>query len=1749
MVSIHTLYSQDVRSPKPVININDVLLGFSPKFVKAWNWASIDRRLDSALSINFYHRNTYNSTWNAPQDYEFPNNQWRLQAFHGQKGIGGGDKEYSMLQAPAIEFNPAITFYTQTNFDPNNFIPIDNDSNGSVFGFKQIDIVHGSIPSTGVNKNSYVLNKNGITTPIDILSQPWPDDEMIGMFENIQYMDTAKNRNGKEWFLTINLRSLETINISNENLPILTLKVPYYLYNNQTKYYINFNNEPSDGLSTADTATLYSNRVVSDRRGFTRTCKNKSTNFQEIVITGKMLKVNSAGLADSNITLSGKFLLYGDTLENNHSLQTGEEQSGKLTTRISHLGLEVKYHGNINIAINYFRYETPYGQSILRGQQDSVFSDSLRVRMNMLRNLRPGLKIYRFYGIDEFWVENWLSHRYFNKLVNGMGCSEIDHPVHTKLFEHCVNFPEFWRGRTFTIDPAVAAPYIKNTNRFYDSTINSNFWRLLPEVFNYSNGYYGFWKTDANHLKDTINSGYETFIKKQYGLNGYWQFDFVNLPLNESVNIFDHLDYSPNPFYLAQSTQMNFETALYNINKSSSFLFASKNWWANVWSSCESWKGGKNPDSIYYRDAVGTRAKTGEELRFQAFSPIILGAKGLIYWWGVTDTSFSQIGGASYGLATFPNPDPIAHSTLPTGINLLRSDLIGGDYIQYPLDSSFTKYVNTNNILFSTLGHDENHIYVGRKSVRCEVYKINKWINENETLLLNLKLVSWLGKGYMKWISNNPDYQLSRPFDSFVNSLAISTRPIDRVDNLGNAFYEQTLFTPPDSGFYDITIHKDVTRSIDSVFYIFTQNRRTDPLFRDPYHNNGQMTFVPTAEFDKLVVNGGNLHLKPWWQIKWWMRQGSREITYKFKLPESFKNKLVKVTELGLSYQALREIHRFSNDTLNDAELANLYPRYNNIVGYNGSVTAKYLPGEAKLYRCEIIDDDDPLSGNLANSNQSKLITYPVLDAQGNETGKIQYHLVYFKPDPNDNNRIKVYYSRSEPLDSINTLGTIDPMEFPNDPRYSQNIIWQTFNSGLKRFCISDNFLNLNNIPTNVTECDYPALVVRKDDTQLKAYIIYTCNDLASNGYSTLNIASVNVTDPYSDPSVIVNRQIERLSTPQDSITQTYSTRSQWGTPTINASSNGVYYAWSTFDLLNPPSNPAIRVAYAPPSDGLPTRIMSIINPTFNYGMTTIGNKMKFPSMNTYSNISNGEDNCTLTWVCRFDNSFWGTGYQLLYTNIRLNQQGQIYNYSPNFNLSSITKKYILMNNTNTIAMLGVGGNHSYPVNYRLLYSFNINSDYLKMENIISQVNSVNGGLNKLSTMQVIPIDNNNQPTSIIHAPTSGFIYNIGGDITQPDVCQSTAYYYDGFKETPAHQFSIMNCNINNTIYQSLFYYNSNLASTRFFTSLINLVTQGYRDLELFSQEYRLVGSGILSHLAKSPNSNHFSPWKNRRVYNDGEDILNSAKYFFMLEPDAMPSTGYLGYSSDSGSVFLSETTVDDYYLTYILPFDSTAYQGKSLFYFNGADTIKTDWFSIDADAMLNFKTFGLDSNYKVILEYDDGYKVELNVPTIGQEDTCYFAKYNLLMGDAWTYRLLLVNLDTNRIYKERVILGNMPVKDTINKQINLFRQLANDVPKDQLNHREIKLSIIPNPAKEEIYATVSMPSRIASVGEGDKPIVLTIFGLNGNELIRLEVTEGTTRIPIKDLPQGSYLIRAEGITGKSAQSLTPITQTFIIQR
>ncbi|WP_295337492.1 hypothetical protein, partial [Flavobacterium sp.] len=285
------------------------------------------------------------------------------------------------------------------------------------------------------------------------------------------------------------------------------------------------------------------------------------------------------------------------------------------------------------------------------------------------------------------------------------------------------------------------------------------------------------------------------------------------------------------------------------------------------------------------------------------------------------------------------------------------------------------------NEVSTTMGVQPNRIFMGKKSIRNEMYKLHTWVRNNETLLMNLRLQAWYGIGYKTWYKQRPSETVNTSLTKFVDTLNIKTRKIFDVDETGYKT-EQPNFENYES-FCDVTLLADKNDlNMNNSCFIGVQNRRTDPniyFCEDP--NDKHILFLSSYEYDSLSQHGGKNPTRsnsPIYQASVWQNYfhksfGCREITIPFNYcdpdnPNDYV--LLRVQELKAdenydeSWPWWRQ-ERFKNyiDT---------------VIGQNSSLAVKFLPGEGKMFKVDILRPEK-IDGSLANSNQSKLISFPEL--------------------------------------------------------------------------------------------------------------------------------------------------------------------------------------------------------------------------------------------------------------------------------------------------------------------------------------------------------------------------------------------------------------------------------------------------------------------------------------------------------------------------------------------------------------------------------------------------------------------------------------------------------------------------------------------------------------------------------------------------------------------------------------------------
>ncbi|OGU56833.1 MAG: hypothetical protein A2X64_07415 [Ignavibacteria bacterium GWF2_33_9] len=973
------LFAQDLINPPkfdyliqnniPTCYWDYIYHGNSP-YILGWNWSSKGAALDNALQMNTYHDFPFTQT-------DVKHNLLLIQPPNEDptyKIVSGHNQNY-ILNAHCLHLEPTITVDSTENFKPRF-----GDITGAVFAWTYKTV--GDTVSSGDDFSRFILHNNSVSSPTLVLKDIWKgnilkwldycgndigitNDITLGIHESENSeidIDSFHPFNGKQWYCSINLRALNSEDIYNHlNDTILVIKIPYVFthYNDSTlkevssttNDYVKFDSLPN--YETTLTHAINST-VNNDFRGYAKALEERSANI--IAITGKMLIVSSG----SDITISAFAGFTGDTLwdgsfQNNPRLKNvWHENRYQYKDYITSFDVEVTYYGNLDIAIDWIRLETPRCQRVLRGYYDLTIKNAVENLLEKVKTDNIGTnptypKLYRFYADDEMIPSMWLANRYYNMLVDTL--AGLETYVHNNMpshYLHATGFKEYWNGDVLRFD-------VENFNPFIKTGQNAP---VLPSFFHYKGGYAGNNVVGFNNILD---SPYETYLANNN----------KSMPIND-YNIFDYPDNDYTNYVYRHGLLFSIEDKIFhNFYQNPSLIFNDKPWWANLWVQSENWFNAiwKIYDPII-QDSIecesftldGARPRTGEENRLMINTAINLGAKGLIYWFKTSNAKFWN-GSGELGL------QPQNLTTSLTGDELLYSEDLGGDYVlgndnQNVSDpNGFDDHFNNSSYDFSTMDIDKDNIFIGLKSARTEINKIHKWIKANENTLMNLKLQAWYGKGFLELYKQNPSSIYSNLMNFYIDINNIKTRPLNRVEN-GNPLYEQ--HTTIDSGFYDVTLYSYPCEQ-NSINYEYKLNgkplfgiinRRTDPLIQS--FNYG---FISTSTFD-YMVNYGNECINdnpfPEWFRQcnidfWWQRLGAREIVLpiycSYKTVPSAKNPVkwkdnepsigLRIDELGCKMPDW-----FMQEPYNNL-ISNYYPFINQRDTLH--LRMKLLPGQGKI--------------------------------------------------------------------------------------------------------------------------------------------------------------------------------------------------------------------------------------------------------------------------------------------------------------------------------------------------------------------------------------------------------------------------------------------------------------------------------------------------------------------------------------------------------------------------------------------------------------------------------------------------------------------------------------------------------------------------------------------------------------------------------------------------------------------------------
>ena len=1759
--------------------------GIKPRFTLGWNWGDVPHlAYSTALNMNTFHAGLSQPSLRS-YDYvrpdqtlgnkfldRYPDNArflWVtgrgretsvvISSNHGRPGAVNG---FAMHFDPIATINPS---------NPTSFVPYTGpngtDKSGAAFGFAHRTSSHngqeiGSIVDLDNNGHyRYQLQGTVPGTGLLVLDRPWPDDQLFkfrwGDLEN--YPDVS----GERLYLSINLRCTDCTGGSADDV-IVELKAPYVLGGEewpdliQDRSYLTFSSLPSGVVSGSKTL----------KYGRGNAWDVDVNDVQTLQITRSMLPTDG-----SDITISGYLILDGVS---NSALR--EKMAGFAGDVLHRIGLEARYFGGAEIAVDWIRFETPHARNLFRGEYDESIRGSIQDAISFISQYNtdnPGrdLRIESFYGVDESHPLQWWSERYYNKLLGDMVSVEtatrFAGAPDWKLDEQFLHIMEpntLWPS-WYSFRKNTCVPYYPSTETRYlpnGRTESLSFGLQGGYQYNHNLNHSEF-TDDALHFGSDIRSQFETIVyrKRETPVPGNsfdWPippfspigFDTISKPTLQARLQHEYIGMAADKYYP---------------------LFADLPWYANIWAYA-SWgtKYKKQGDKYVFDETIEeghpqightlTRTKTAEELRQMVWASLLLGAKGLLYYRAtgnvmqfdenIDQAPWYRIGffanTGSLSKPTFDEPgiaglDLLMHEGETTDVNGGTTSL-PGDFLDLNNDpSNLHTYLNgsgnqplddylTKGLELTT--NERERIYTGSRSLRLETRKVHDWIQSVQDTLMRLNLRFWHSRGYLDTPIEVEKNQAEMPFRQKLEELldldetevrAIDNRPFEQRSDQG------TLAdgTEYDMRFMDIMYHElsaldndrsewiseaeKTSGSNPTVFYIGVQNRRTDPtvictdcpagtpLGDELAALNSELQdvrFYSAREFDSLVHIG---------TLDRYEQLGSREISLKFD-----------DTEFGSHYSLIhvREIGPGESNFDN----GQAYEAFDTVLGQGGRANIKFKPGEGKLLRIEVLPPDQKMRGLLANSNQRKLVGWPVSE------DNIVYHATFHKLDQNGDTA--VFYRRSLPADK-NTA--------------SENVVWEDAEVNLS--------MMLQQQHGDGYDCGYPSIVVRENSSGVPTvYVVYACRsnpDGIPFILSQMDIAENVFAHDASSASIPPTAAIigRGAGAPLRS----------WGTPVVNASSEGNFYAWSD-DLQG-------IVAGYKDADA---RQFSVLPVKFSWSGN--GSGCQHPSINTYSrerlNDPTTNDQASVVWQ-ENDNIYFS----------RLDYDAGIQQLRRS---ALVPSGGLPLDPTGTAVQISRDDDcvskHRIPVVYRSVEDqrefvlsgmpYYLNRDIVFWESRLNGTSEVRSA--QLSTHR---LPGQSGAWTNLRLDRRAILNDGVFDVSQPDVTQGSLVWDDP-------QTSWDKINVSDSAFVSAMTLTSrgiepgpqSLMIQLPFSYESGLFTNGTIPLEPVT--------GQLPHLSVFPEVETEEQWR-RYIrlfeFGEGEPPLLTASHKYFLRSAAQGAIenprwipGFTSCCSWYGlsSVILNKGTVDETVQSFHrnkIDEVNSVYSDGSISWKSPLDSVVTGWFIVGDGETVSIHTVGTDTSQTTmeLVRRSDGQRWSIPQQQSTDDQSASELDITLLNGGGNEYRVEFypsISAGPCAAYTERFLMKDLPVtpappisyKEGSSQGIIVNLAEGMSVAGNTSNSG-LRVFAFPNPANEALTIGAYWLNTDQGSSTMNQGLKLSLYSSSGVKLKDMKIVAGMSeRLSISSLPPGVYFIQAEG-SDKSGSTEIVEVASFIIER
>lgn len=1640
-------------------------------------------------------------------------------------------------------YNPGYFYSPFLQYEPT--LPLDGTNEGTilrlddesdpVFGFRNRI---GTILDTPTDPNfsRLVLKKDSSYVGDTVLSDIWPQPNFKTItWEAFKKYGQTDKYLGRKWYITINLRrlnpSVDTI-INDDG--VLNLKLPYETWGGANDT-IQFNQLPKNDHNykiNYDTAAI-------GERGNYQKMESVVSPTKDFLITNRMLPIS---VDTSNITISAEF--YTNDNQANNNPQFAENDID--LDRIKSIDIQAQYWGNLDIAIDWIRLESASANILLKGLVDSIpdaiqgHKDGRGFRDFYIDDIESET-IANYDDVTDSWFFTTEYHfdrknSIYTILQTAIDTLKVETNVWADAelfrfnFQDTENDSYYWWGplrycnkfangmfmtRDGLQNPRLYNYYTKSPNKWLGVGLSSSD-REIPAPYainterdnNSMHLDFGYLGAGGDiHFGDTLNSDFETHLMNYNPSVGHPAFVADWEDLDRDSYYFDSLLISDDVI------QSRFEGQAYehyykNTFKSS-FLFSEIQWFQyNLFYNYR-----LNYDSIADRNYFTMhyyRPKTAEEMRLINSSVIIMGCKGII-----SDGDRNKVP---------PDISPgnmgIGDNTKLNENNDIYSDSVGTDFI----DAKFDVWQIRDSVDLVKIAEnwrvDTSRVYIGTKSYRAELFEEHSFIRANDDLLMNLRLAAAMSKGFRKHYTQ--DYQLYGS-DTLLNSFIDLNESNTFTSKLPGSTNEFIYPEPFDSSFVDITLLREFEKPIDSVFYIGVLNRRTDPLFLypAPYDSNSYLRFFSSAEFRDSCMNSPDSLV---YQSYWWKRQGARRVTipfdYKFSDVEDYK--LLRISEIGSNVDSLNSLwHRGEKyyDMVTDT-----------VIGQDRSLSFNLLPGQGKILKVEALKSDI-VEGFLDNYNQNKFVEYrdPL------DSNKIIYHLAFYKnsirPDDTTNIYKEVHYIRSFPIKRNSQ---------------SENIIWDS----TSRVNLSKLFFeSLPIVPPKYDDCNHPALVVREDSSGLPhPYIVYTCKDSAATGSGKGRVILAKVS-PYGG-SVVSNKEIFRLS---------FNDIERFGTPTINASADGNYIAWT--DSLR-----GLFVAYQKKDENTITDIDSIRKIDFS---NVTPKSILYPSFNTYSHIENGENNAGLVWYQAdltsgrifYSRVSFDAANDTVVLNVPGNYAGESYFFKDVFSRMMRVSQYNIVNE-----------NISKPIIYRNLSNYTVTGvpwcQYNRYDNInwIEPQSASIFSLTKIAGVTLYHRDsfNTNQSWS------SSKINEIKFSGLQKDVIVNSinSAQQDGIIMDTTELEVGGNFNLNFTvdsaaIYQMPGFNGSNFLKRKLF---------GYEaNYPMVSPQRASYGNMVQLAKSKKPNFNeNFDMWKNRRVFESdekdslGNPIIKSSAHLFYkaAHTETIPNHVFYGFTGDSNNVYFDLPKFEgDPSTISSFPIALDTYPNRLgpcpllLDDYAAASFIMPGLIFKDANSdgekEMEISIYGhMNSDISVILEraYDSAQVVLTMPPLTPYPSGAVKLVYSILDSTTSEFNLIFQNNDTTAFYNEKAFIGGLANVDTINYKSAIEKNPVKyiidfnngGVQYEAKNINDFELTVYPNPTSGNLRVQAFLLEKLDGYKIENRSLVVTVYDATGRKVLSQNGATGQMfELDLSNSPTGAYIVTVTHNEGNKTYTAT----------